>query len=107
MGIYFNFAWLLNISETVDLLDFHTQPHSMVYREWSEKEKISSELSINASLTHCKQVMQKTIPDLEHDGQQEREHGREHTSSTQKGQAGVKPGNFFLQGNSDKYITNI
>ncbi len=33
----------LSISETADLLEFSHATISMVYREWSEKEKISSE----------------------------------------------------------------
>ncbi len=33
----------LSISNTADLLGFHAQPSLEVYREWSEKEKISSE----------------------------------------------------------------
>ena len=32
----------LSISETADLLGFSHTPFSMVYREWPEKEKISS-----------------------------------------------------------------
>ncbi len=33
----------LSISKTADLLGFSRRTISMVYREWSEKEKISSE----------------------------------------------------------------
>ncbi len=43
----------LSISKTADLLEFSCTTISRVYREWSKKEKISSELQLCGRKMPC------------------------------------------------------